>query len=101
MGSVRHPRETTDFSSFLLQAQASGADVIALANSSGDTMTALKQANEYGIAQGGQKIAGMLLFLSDVHSVGLETAKGLTLTTGFTGIMMTRPVLGRSASGNE
>ncbi|KAB2669859.1 ABC transporter substrate-binding protein [Brucella tritici] len=83
VGSVRHPRETTDFSSFLLQAQASGADVIALANSSGDTMTALKQANEYGITQGGQKIAGMLLFLSDVHSVGLETAKGLTLTTGF------------------
>lgn len=83
VGAVRHPRETTDFSSFLLQAQSSGADVIALANSSGDTMTALKQANEYGITQGGQKIAGMLLFLSDVHSVGLETAKGLTLTTGF------------------
>ena len=83
IGAVRHPRETTDFSSFLLQAQASGADVIALANSSGDTMTALKQANEYGVAQGGQKIAGMLLFLSDVHSVGLETAKDLTLTTGF------------------
>lgn len=83
VGAVRHPRETTDFSSFLLQAQASGADVIALANSSGDTMTALKQANEYGVAQGGQKIAGMLLFLSDVHSVGLETAKDLTLTTGF------------------
>lgn len=83
IGAVRHPRETTDFSSFLLQAQSSGADVIALANSSGDTMTALKQANEYGVVQGGQKIAGMLLFLSDVHSVGLETAKGLTLTTGF------------------
>lgn len=83
VGSVRHPRETTDFSSFLLQAQSSGADVIALANSSGDTMTALKQTSEYGISQGGQRIAGMLLFLSDIHSVGLETAQGLTLTTGF------------------
>lgn len=83
VGAVRHPRETNDFSSFLLQAQASGADVIALANSSGDTMTALKQASEYGIVDGGQKIAGMLLFLTDVHSVGLQTAQGLTLTTGF------------------
>ena len=83
VGTVRHPRETTDFSSYLLQAQSSGADVVALANSSGDTMTALKQATEYGITASGQRIAGMLLFLSDVHAVGLETAQGLTLTTGF------------------
>lgn len=83
VGSVRHPRETTDFSSYLLQAQASGADVIALANSSGDTMTALKQADEYGITAGGQKIAGMLLFLTDVQGVGLDIAKDLTLTTAF------------------
>lgn len=83
VGTVRHPRETTDFSSYLLQAQSSGADVVALANSSGDTMTALKQATEYGITASGQRIAGMLLFLSDVRAVGLETAQGLTLTTGF------------------
>lgn len=83
IGEVKHPRETTDFSSYLLQAQSSGADVIALANSSGDTMTALKQAKEFGITEGGQRIAGMLLFISDVHAVGLETAQGLTLTTGF------------------
>lgn len=83
VGSVRHPRETSDFSSYLLKAQASGAKVVALANSSGDTMTALKQAQEFGITQGGQRIAGMLLFLTDVHAVGLDIAKGLTLTTGF------------------
>ncbi len=83
VGTVRHPRETTDFSSYLLQAQSSGSEVVALANSSGDTMTALKQAAEYGITASGQRIAGMLLFLSDVHAVGLETAQGLTLTTGF------------------
>ncbi|EXL06829.1 ABC transporter substrate-binding protein [Aquamicrobium defluvii] len=83
VGSVRHPRETTDFSSYILQAQASGADVIALANSSGDTMTALKQMQEYGITEAGQKIAGMLLFLTDVQGVGLDIARGLTLTTAF------------------
>jgi branched-chain amino acid transport system substrate-binding protein len=83
VGSVRHPRETTDFSSYILQAQASGADVIALANSSGDTMTALKQMQEYGVTDAGQKIAGMLLFLTDVQGVGLDIAKGLTLTTAF------------------
>lgn len=60
-------------------------------------MTALKQTSEYGISQGGQRIAGMLLFLSDIHSVGLETAQGLTLTTGFTGITTIRPVNGRNA----
>lgn len=83
VGRVAHPRETTDFSSYLLQAQASGANVIALANSSGDTMTALKQADEFGVTAGGQAIAGMLLFLTDVHGVGLEIAQNLTLTTAF------------------
>lgn len=83
VGKVMHPRETSDFSSYLLQAQASGADVIALANSSGDTMTALKQAEEFGITAAGQDIAGMLLFLTDVHGVGLEIAQNLTLTTAF------------------
>ena len=83
VGQVMHPRETSDFSSYLLQAQASGADVIALANSSGDTMTALKQAEEFGITAGGQDIAGMLLFLTDVHGVGLDIAQNLTLTTAF------------------
>src|SRR5690606_24267741 len=83
IGSVRHPRETTDFSSYILQAQASGADVIALANSSGDTMTALKQMQEFGVADAGQKIAGMLLFLTDVQGVGLDIAQDLTLTTAF------------------
>ena len=83
VGAVRHPRETTDFSSYLLQAQASGAEVIALANSSGDTMTAMKQAGEYGITAAGQKLAGMLVFLTDVHSIGLQTAQGLLLTEAF------------------
>jgi branched-chain amino acid transport system substrate-binding protein len=83
VGRVSHPRETTDFSSYLLQAQASGANVIALANSSGDTMTALKQADEFGVTQGGMAIAGMLLFLTDVHGVGLDIAQNLTLTTAF------------------
>ena len=82
-GSVNHPLGSPDFSSFLLQAQASGANVIALANSSGDTMTALKQADEFGVTAGGQAIAGMLLFLTDVHGVGLEIAQNLTLTTAF------------------
>ncbi|MBB3988265.1 branched-chain amino acid transport system substrate-binding protein [Sagittula marina] len=83
VGSVTHPRETSDFSSYLLQAQGSGADVIALANASGDTMTALKQAEEFGVTALGQDIAGMLLFLTDVHGVGLDIAKNLTLTTAF------------------
>lgn len=83
VGTVTHPRETSDFSSYLLQAQGSGADVIALANASGDTMTALKQAEEFGVTALGQDIAGMLLFLTDVHGVGLDIAKNLTLTTAF------------------
>lgn len=83
VGSVRHPTDTKDFSSYLLQAQASRADVIALANAGGDTITAIKQASEFGIVAGGQKLAGMLLFISDIHSLGLKTAQGLQLTTAF------------------
>ncbi|SMH61910.1 ABC transporter substrate-binding protein [Azospirillum agricola] len=82
-GSVRHPTHTKDFSSYLLQAQASKAQVVALANAGGDTITAIKQASEFGMVESGQTLAGMLLFISDIHSLGLETAQGLQLTTGF------------------
>ena len=83
VGGVRHPTDTKDFSSFLLQAQASKAQVIGLANAGGDTINAIKSASEFGIVQGGQKLAGMLLFISDIHSLGLPTAQGLQLTTAF------------------
>ncbi|MET7241886.1 ABC transporter substrate-binding protein [Methylobacterium sp. EM32] len=82
-GTVRHPTDAKDFSSFLLQAQASQAQVIGLTNAGGDTINAIKQAAEFGIVQSGQQLAGMLLFLSDIHSLGLRTAQGLRLTTGF------------------
>ena len=82
-GAVRHPLGTSDFSSFLLQAQGSGAQVIGLANAGGDTTNAVKQAAEFGITQGGQSLAGLLLFIQDVHALGLQTAQGLMLTTGF------------------
>lgn len=83
VGGVKHPLQSSDFSSFLLQAQASGAKVIGLANAGGDTINSIKQANEFGIVQGGQSLAGLLVFLTDVHSLGLETAQGLLLTTGW------------------
>ncbi|MDQ8732180.1 ABC transporter substrate-binding protein [Bradyrhizobium sp. LHD-71] len=83
VGSVKHPSDSNDFASYLLQAQASRADIIALANAGGDTIKAIKQASEFGIIQGGQKLAGMLLFISDIHSLGLKTAQGLQLTTAF------------------
>ena len=83
VGSVKHPLNTPDFSSFLLQAQASKAEIIALANSGGDTINAIKQAAEFGMAGGRQELAAMAIFLSDVHSLGLETAQGLKLTTWF------------------
>lgn len=83
LGGVRHPLSTGDFSSYLLQAQGSGAKVIGLANAGTDTTNAIKQASEFGIVQSGQRLAGLLLFISDVHSLGLETAQGLVLTTGF------------------
>lgn len=83
LGSVRHPFPGSDFSSFLLQAQSSGANVIAFANAGGDTVNSIKQAAEFGIVQGGQTLAGLLVFISDVHSLGLQTAQGLVLTESF------------------
>jgi branched-chain amino acid transport system substrate-binding protein len=83
IGGVKHPLNTQDFSSFLLQAQSSGANVIGLANAGGDTINSIKQASEFGITQAGQKLAGLLIFLTDVHSLGLKTAHGLVLTSAF------------------
>ncbi len=83
VGSVRHPFPNQDFSSFLLQAQASKAKVIGMANAGGDTINTIKQASEFGIVKGGQRLAGLLLFISDVHSLGLKAAQGIVLTTGF------------------
>lgn len=82
LGRVLAPFQTTDFSSFLLQAQASKAQIVALANSGGDTVTSVKQAQEFGLTTG-QKLAGLLVFLSDVHAMGLTTAQGLLLTEAF------------------
>lgn len=82
LGDVKAPFPTTDFSSYLLQAQSSGAQIIGLANAGADTINAIKQANEFGITPK-QKLAGLLVFLSDVHSLGLATAKGMYLTTAF------------------
>jgi branched-chain amino acid transport system substrate-binding protein len=83
VGVVRHPFPNQDFSSFLLQAQASKAKIIGMANAGGDTINTIKQASEFGIVKGGQKLAGLLVFISDVHSLGLKTAQGIVLTTGF------------------
>ncbi|HZI77508.1 MAG TPA: ABC transporter substrate-binding protein, partial [Gemmatimonadales bacterium] len=83
LGSVRTPFPASDFSSFLLQAQGSGAKVIGLANAGGDTISAVKQASEFGVTQGGQKLAALLMYETDVHSLGLGVAQGLVLTTAF------------------
>ncbi|OYX12697.1 MAG: ABC transporter permease [Rhizobiales bacterium 32-66-8] len=83
VGTVRVPLNNADFSSFLLQAQSSKAKVIGLANAGGDTINSIKQASEYGIVEGGQKLAGLLIFLTDVHSLGLKTAQGLNLTSAW------------------
>ncbi|MDB4994075.1 MAG: transporter substrate-binding protein, partial [Myxococcaceae bacterium] len=80
LGKVRVPLNTNDFSSFLLQAQSSKAKVIGLANAGGDTINSIKQAAEFGIVKGGQKLAGLLVFASDVNALGLPTAQGLSLT---------------------
>jgi branched-chain amino acid transport system substrate-binding protein len=80
VGRVRHPFPGTDFSSFLLQAQASKAKIIGLANAGGDTINSIKQAAEFGIVRSGQKLAGLLVFISDVKALGLPTAQGLTFT---------------------
>lgn len=83
VGTVNVPFPATDFSSFLLQAQGSGADVIGLANAGGDTVNAIKQASEFGITQAGQKLAALLFFVTDVHALGAQTAQGLSLTEAF------------------
>lgn len=81
LGSVKHPLNVADFASFLLQAQASGAQVIGIANAGNDTINAIKQAGEFGITQSGQSLAAMILMLNDVHSLGLDKAQGTYLTT--------------------
>ncbi len=83
LGAVRHPLATTDYSSFLLQAQSSGAKVVGLANAGLDTSNAIKQAAEFGIVAGGQRLAALLFTLAEVHGLGLEAAQGLTLTESF------------------
>jgi branched-chain amino acid transport system substrate-binding protein len=83
VGGVKHPINSSDFSSYLLQAQASKAQVIGLANAGGDTINSIKQASEFGIVKGGQKLAGLLVFISDVHALGLERAQGLNLTEAY------------------
>jgi branched-chain amino acid transport system substrate-binding protein len=83
VGSANVPLNTPDFSSFLLQAQASKAKVIGLANAGGDTTNSIKQAAEFGIVAGGQKLAALLTFISNIHALGLDVAQGLTLTSTF------------------
>ena len=83
LGSVRHPLNTSDFSSFLLQAQSSKAKVIGLANAGGDTVNAIKQGAEFGITKGGQKMSPLLAFITDIDSIGLDTAQGLLLAEAF------------------
>jgi branched-chain amino acid transport system substrate-binding protein len=83
LGAVNVPLNNPDFSSFLLQAQASKAKIVGLANAGGDTQNSIKQAAEFGIVAGGQKLAGLLIFVADVHSLGLQTAQGLQLTESF------------------
>jgi branched-chain amino acid transport system substrate-binding protein len=83
LGQVKLPLNTSDFSSALLQGQASGAKVIGLANAGGDTINSIKQAAEFGIVRGGQKLAGLLVFINDVNSLGLQAAQGMLLTNAF------------------
>ena len=83
LGSVKHPLNTPDFSSFLLQAQASKAKIIGLANGGGDTINAIKQAGEFGVVAGGQNLAAIVMFISDVHSLGLKQAQGLIITEAY------------------
>jgi len=83
LGAVRHPFPSSDFSSFLLQAQSSGAKVIGLANAGQDTINAIKGAKDFGLTQGGQTLAALLLFISDVNALGLDAAQNLVLTTGY------------------
>jgi len=83
VGGVRHPFPTNDFSSYILQAQGSGAKIVGLANAGSDTVNAIKTASQFGLTQTGQQLAGLLIFLNDVHAMGLESTQGLLLTTGW------------------
>ena len=83
LGSARHPLNNADFSSYLLQAQASGAKVVALANAGGDMINATKQANEFGLSRAGQTLVSLLVFITDVHGLGLAAAQGIRFVTGF------------------
>lgn len=83
LGGVRVPLNTSDFSSYLLQAQTSKAKVVGLANAGGDTITSIKQSSEFGIVASGQRLAGLLVFITDIHSLGLKTAQGLQFTDSF------------------
>ena len=83
VGAVRHPLAATDYSSFLLQAQSSGANVIGMANAGLDTANAIKQAAEFGLTQGGTRLAALLFTLAEVKGLGLKAAQGLTLTEGW------------------
>jgi branched-chain amino acid transport system substrate-binding protein len=83
LGAVYHPINTSDFSSFLLQAQASKAQIVGLANAGADTINSIKQGSEFGIVAGGQKFAALLMFITDVHSLGLKVAQGLQFTSAF------------------
>jgi branched-chain amino acid transport system substrate-binding protein len=83
VGAARHPLNTSDFSSFLLQAQASGAKIVGLGNAGNDMINAIKQAHEFGLQQRGQKLVGLLTFITDVHSLGLKATQGLQLTESF------------------
>jgi branched-chain amino acid transport system substrate-binding protein len=83
LGDARAPLNNSDFSSFLIQAQSSKAQVVGLANAGGDTINSIKQAHEFGIVKGGQRIAGLLVFITDINALGLETAQGLTITTAY------------------
>ncbi|KOF52596.1 MULTISPECIES: ABC transporter substrate-binding protein [unclassified Achromobacter] len=83
LGASRHPMGASDFASYLLQAQASKAQIIGLANAGGDTVNAIKAASEFGLTKGGQKMAGLLLYINDIHAIGLEATQGLTLTEAF------------------
>ncbi|MCL4764212.1 MAG: ABC transporter substrate-binding protein [Burkholderiales bacterium] len=103
LGKVRHPLNTQDFSSFLLQAQASKAKIVGLANAGGDTTNSIKQAAEFGIVKGGQNLAGLLVFITDVHALGLPTAQGLIFTETFYWDMndQTRAFARRFAASNK
>ncbi len=83
LGAARHPLGSSDFASYLLQAQSSRAQVVGLANAGGDTVNAIKAASEFGLTQGGQKMAGLLLYINDIHAIGLDAASGLMLTEAF------------------